>query len=300
MHQITSHSLLLFCFCLPVAAQDANPIRWNLQQGDKLQATLQQTTEIETNIDTRKKKVSNDMLLIMDWQIDKVDGDRIEMTQSINRIKLEIHRPSESAIETTLLDTDSPGKPTPGLAVHLHEQVAKLVGTEFTVAMSSRGEILEVDISEASKATIRQAPASMKLRELLTESGLKEILGQSAIIFPEEANNKDWSVNMQTNNALGKVAKETTIKYEGKTDRNGASVHTFAVTSSAKIVEASTAEDAPTMDDYSGWGTAWFANDAKPVFESNFENRMNLSRNYRDQKIISTVSTTTKMQVVKQ
>lgn len=299
MQHIKSISLLLFCICFPAAAQDANSIRWTLQPGDNLQTTLEQTTEIETNIDTRKKKIGNDMLLIIDWQIDKVDGDRIEMTQSINRIKLQVHRPSKNAIETTLIDTESTNKPAPGLAVHLHAQIAKLVGTKFSVVMSTRGEVLTVKIPESSMARIRQAPASMTLRKLLTEDGLKDVLGQSAIIFPENNADNEWSVGSEAKNAMGKVARETSISYEGKTDRNEARVHTFAMKSSAEIAEPATTEDPPTMDDYSGWGSAWFANDANPVFESNFENRMNVSRKYRDQEIISTVSTTTKMRVVK-
>ena len=165
--------------------------------------------------------------------------------------------------------------------------------------MTSRGEIVDVTIPDASKQKIRQAPASMLLREVLTRDGLLEILGQSAFAFPESADSKQWSQTTEVSSAIGEMARETTIEYKGKTQRNSTAAHTFVVTATAKTLEPSAKKDAPKMDDFSGSGNAWFSPDAPLVYESEFGNRMNVTRQYRDQIIVSSVSTKTKMQVVK-
>jgi hypothetical protein len=221
------------------------------------------------------------------------------MTQSIRRINLEIHRPSETAIETTRVDTDSPQQLTPGLAAELHKQIEKLIGVDFNVVMNDRGAILDVSIPEDSLAVIRHAPASMKLRELLTADGLKSILGQSAIVFPEKDNASQSPSTMEVVNAIGKVAMESRIKYQGREKRNGTESHAFKIESTARVIEAAAADDAPRMDSYTGTGKAWFWPDEVLVYESQFENRIKMSRQYRDQRIGSTVTTEIKMQVVK-
>ena len=292
--------ILLAYAASSLAAQESDTIQWQLVAGDKLQSTHEQRTSIETSIDNRRKQIGNDMLLVIDWIIDKVEDNRIEMTQSINRIKLEIRRPSKTATETTIVDTESNDEPTPGLAKGLYGQITSLIGTEFKVVMTTRGEIVEVTIPESSKSTVRSAPASMLLRQILTTDGLKKLIGQACITFPENESQKQWKTNSENTNALGKLRKETVVNYEGKSKRNGANAHTFALNSIAKTIDAATTSDAPTMDDYSGWGKVWYSPDTKQVYESEFENRMNLTRQYRDQKIISAVSTTNKMRVIKQ
>lgn len=283
-----------------MAAQDAEPIRWDLRAGDKLQATHQQTTRIETNIDNRRKEIGNDMLLVVDWEVTKAGDEQIEMTQSINRIKLDIRRPSKTAVETMVIDTDAKDEPGSGLANDLKNQVLSLIGTEFNVVMTTRGEIVQVTIPDASKETIRAAPASMFLRQVLTSDGLRDIIGQSAFTFPRDASQKQWTIRSTTANALGKLDKITEISYQGKSDRNGVDAHTFALTSNIQTIDAADGDDAPSIDEYSGSGRAWFSPDSSPVYQSEFENRMNVTRRYRDQKIVSVVSTTNQMRVVKQ
>ena len=279
--------------------QEAEAIRWNLNSGEKLQVTLEQKTEIATNIDTRQKRIGSDMLLIIDWQIENVENDRIEMSQSIKRVKLEVRRPNKTATETILIDTASRENPTAGLASQLQAQIENLMGTKFDVVMTTRGEILEVSIPETSKEKVRLAPASMLLRQLLTQEGLKEMLGQSSIVFPETSEDNEWQMNVQLNNAMGKITKETAIKYEGEVKRDDRLVHGFVMTAQAKLIETAESADAPVLDSYSGSGRAWFSTDSDTVYGSEFENRINVTRRYRDQKIVSSVSTTNEMRVVR-
>ena len=299
MKQVLLANCVLLALSLPVVAQNEERLRWQFNAGDQLQSTLEQKTQIETNIDTRRKAIGNDMLLVIDWQIEKVDENSIDMTQSISRIKLVVRRPSKTAIESTTIDTSAVEPPNAGLATELHQQVASLIGTRFNVSMSTLGDILDVSVPESSKAALRQAPASMRLREVLTADGLKELLGQMAIVFPENLESRQWSIRRESQNPMGVFEKQTVVQYQGKSSRHQAQAHTFDLNSSIKMLKPSVDSDAPEMQNYSGTGNAWFAPDSELIYESQFESRMNVARQYRDQKIISNVSTSTQMKVVK-
>ena len=75
--------------------------------------------------------------------------------------------------------------------------------------MNPRGEILDVEIPEQSMQAIREAPASMQIRQVLTKEGLSDLFGQSAIVFPEKSLSAGdtWIDQTEIKNEVGTIKK---------------------------------------------------------------------------------------------
>lgn len=290
--------VVLISVCSFVAGQEAKQIRWKFDVGDEFELKLAQTTGITTNIDTRRKQIGNEMMLLMDWKIESVEGESITILQSIRRIKLTINQPTKSGVQTTEVDTDNEDE-AKELGRELLQQIQPLIGTEFTVVMTTRGEITDVVIPRASMGAIRKAPASMILRQVLTENGMKELLGQSAIVFPELGIKlgDDWQSTEDYSSPFGTIKKTNRYLYDGTKKRGTQSFDEFAV--KTKITASGDNETQANIEDFSGSGRIWFAVDGDTIMESQFDNKMKTSRQYRDKIITSAVSTNINTKVQK-
>ena len=227
------------------------------------------------------------MLLEMDWNVVSATDEQFEIEQTITRIRLTINTPNKSGVKTTTIDTESEGKTTE-LGASLLEQIKPLIGTKFNVSMTPRGEIAEVSIPKDSLAQIRLAPASMPIRELLTEKGLKDLIGQSAIVFPENSISagEDWTIDAGQKNTA--FSKTNTVTFIGTSLSDGVDVHTFKVntdiTESSNGVEQEVEPGTTkmTIQEFSGGGKIVFSPDGLVVVDSDMKNKMMTNRNYRE------------------
>ncbi len=293
--------LWLICFSWPgesVWAQESGKkLRWKFEQGDKYDVELTQQTGIKTAIQNRSQEIGNEMLLSMKWTISKANDSDYVIDQSIERIKLTITAPSKGAVEITKIDTASTDKPTE-FGERLLEQVRPLIGSVFSVAMTDRGEITNVEIPKPTMEALRAAPASMQLRELITEQGLKDLFGQSAIVFPEAAieSGATWNTSNSVKNELATVTKKSTFTYNGTEEADGLNFDSFSIDAEIESSEVS-AEN--SIDNFTGSGKIKFANNATTMLDSRISNAMTTMRKYRDQKIKTTVNTDVSMRVTK-
>ena len=281
-----------------VNGQEARQVRWQFAVGDEYQVVLEQQTAITTNIDTRRKEIGNVMQLTMDWKIEAVDENQITINQSIRRIHLKTDTPTKNGIRTTEIDTDAEEVKSE-LAQELLKQVRPLVNSDFKVTMSPHGEIMDVTVPQESMDALRNAPASMQLREVLSVAGLKELIGQAAIVFPDEAikPGDTWKSMAQIKNAFGTVERHNTYTFGGAQERDGISGMEFSVKSEIEVAEPD--DENALIDKYTGNGSFWFAPDAKTILESRFENSMQTRRTYRDRTILTSVSTEVSMEVTR-
>ncbi len=279
-----------------IAGQETRQIRWQFEVGDEYQVLLEQTTKVTTNIDTRRKEIGNVMQLTMDWKIEAVDEDRITINQSIRRIHLKMDTPTKNGIRTTAVDTDAENEKSE-LSIELLKQVRPLVNSDFKVAMSTRGEVVDVTVPQESMEALRNAPASMRLREVLSVEGLKELIGQTAIVFPEQAiqQGDTWKTTAQIRNAFGMVERSNFYSFDGERERDEIAGLEFSLKSAIEVADPSV-ENA-VIDEYSGSGSFWFAPQARTMLESRFENAMQTSRTYRDRTILTSVTTDVTMKV---
>ena len=273
-------------------AQSEKQFRWKMAEGDAFVVQLVQESKIKSNIEKRVQEITNKMTLHMDWKVLSVDGDKnVIVEQSIKRIELNSVTPTEVGTQTVSVDTDNKDR-LKDLAKKLYKQVFKLINTKYTVKMSARGEILDVEIPKESMEAIRQAPSSMQLRKALTEKGLKDMFGQSVITFPAEAINKgsDWSSTAKVTNSLGAFNKTNTYTYAGTSEKDGKSLDEFSI--ETKLEKTADGKIGSEVIEFKSGGELLFDSDNGYVTESSIQSTMNSQNSSYKDTTINTVTTT--------
>ena len=180
-------TVLLTLITTSLVAQTPEPFRWKFAQGDAFKVDLSQTSVVTSTVDQRSRKTTNTMQMFMNWNVTEVDNENgtATLAQSIDRITLNMVTPTKGGEKVTKLDTDDTDK-NRGLADKLAKQIGPLVGTTISVVLSDRGDIQSVTVPDETMEVLRQAPASMQLRRVFTEQGMKQIIGQSAMTLPAD------------------------------------------------------------------------------------------------------------------
>ena len=291
--------LVFFCNANDSIAQDnQKQLRWSLQLDASYDVELKQQTGIKTNIQNRSQEIGNDMTLQMKWNVASVENSVYEINQSISRIRLKVTSPSKGGVQITEIDTGAENEKTTEFGARLLEQIQPLVGTQFVVTMTNRGEIKNVEIPKDSMEKIRSAPASMQLRQVVSEDGLKELIGQSAIVFPENAlkPGDKWDTTDTVKNDFASITKNNQYTYNGASESDGAPSDSISVSTKIKAADVS---DDNSIENFVGTGKIEFANESDLLLSSQIRNEMTTLRKYRDQKIKSTVTTDVSMRVTK-
>ena len=297
---------IAICSFLPVWTVNAQtdqtdqPLRWKLKQGEKLTVVLEQNTGVKTGLGNRAQETGNEMTMTLQWNVKSEAKNEFVIEQTIERIQLTINAPSENGIQTTELDTsEAEGKGK--LAEHLLQQIQPLVGTVHLVTMTDRGEITNVSVPKESKEAIRQAPSSMQIRQIISEAGIKEMIGQGAIVFPSESitPGADWSSRKTVENGLGEVTTSTKYTYNGPQEIDGANVEQFSALTMMTVDEKKLKEGVQ-ISGFDSKGKATFAATAKNVLETEFSSQLTTKRTYRETIVESTVTTETKTKVTRE
>ncbi len=282
------------------SAQPADTLRWKLGQGDQYDVQLIQDTNISSQIDNRGRQTANKMTLDMQWLVQSVNDDRTAVIQqTISRIQLTLTTPEDAGSQTISIDTDDAGKQK-DLAKHLLQQVSPLIGTEYLVTMSDRGEVIRVDVPESSMEALRGAPASMQLRQVLTKEGLTEMFGQSAIIFPEQAISvgDDWKSESEVSNSLGTFTRIHTYSYDGSQQKDQKTMQHVSIKTELK--QKATSQQGSELVEFTGSGQLWMDNEAGYVRESSLANELKtINKTYPSSIINTTITSRVSMKVVK-
>ena len=202
-------SLAILACPLMLTAQDnidpSLPILWRLKKGDEFTVTLTQNSTSKVSLDKRSNRVNSITKLRMNWVVKSDAEEAMQIEQSIEAIATEIIDPKVPE-QKIAFDTDSSER-IERKSREMMEQVKPLTGVKFMVTMSSRGEILEVTIPDASQKIIDQLPNALRIKALFDKRGLKEILGYSTTVFPESGTDQQWSYDDTIDTEHGKFKR---------------------------------------------------------------------------------------------
>jgi hypothetical protein len=113
---------------------------------------------------------------------------------------------------------DSASKDPPvGMAKNLAKNIQPLIGVEFIQTMSSRGEIIDVRLSDTANAKLAGAPAGAEVRQVFSEDGVKSLLHQAATVLPERAvkPGDQWTGVTRTQSPVGTLVMNNVYTYRG-------------------------------------------------------------------------------------
>ena len=197
------------------AAAGAETLRWKFAEGDTHRYVLEQTTDNTAEVQGQEIKTQIFQTVEMTWEVLSVeaDGSAAKLAQTIDKVKVALESPFANFAYESGAD-EAPA----GDAAALAPVIDALVGSRVILAMTPRGEVRDVEVPEEMIAKLKNAgPAAQALQNLATAEGMKGLIGQSTLVLPEEAVEKDatWSRQVSLPTPNGTMALTNTFTYEG-------------------------------------------------------------------------------------
>lgn len=307
------HNFLFFALaivCLGASTQcsaQTDPIKWKLAAGDQFKITLNQTSSADTKVDSRQTKIQNATTLEMDWNVlNVVEGDAT-IEQSITAISLNVSNPAVPAqavaLNTSASEIEAKGFSKTSRA--LLKQIKPLIGLKFNVTMAASGKIKEVTLPEATSTALNKLPDTVRLRQLFSPEGLTQILGASAIVFPEKTIDAGgtWSEKKMITTPLGAFSRNRTYAVVGPKSLQGNDLIEIKMEPTMTVLPEQESEPdsvlAGKLISFSGTGTLLVDGKNGYLKSSSFENELASERLYREKKIETVVKNQIKMTVNK-
>lgn len=200
------------------AARADAPLRWKFKPGETVHYNLIQKTETTmklANGRTGGSKVSQNS--DVRWTVESVSPEGVaELTQTIDRVRVRM----DSVAGQPPFEYDSASdEPAPegAVASQLVPVFKALAGLKCTLMMDPRGEIREVRIADSVVQSLEKSFQG-GLGHLFSKESLKNMIGQSSLILPEEAveKGKTWTEKAKTPAPqLGTMITDKTYTFQG-------------------------------------------------------------------------------------
>jgi len=287
----------------------SEPMSWKFAAGDQFEVSLKQTSSADTKVESRKTLIENATTLEMNWDVLKVAGGVATIEQSILGISLNVKNPAVPSqgvsLDTSASDEESKEYSKPSKA--MLKQLKPLIGLKFIVTMAANGEIKEVTLPPASAEVINQLPDTVRIRQLFSPKGLTEILGGSAIVFPEKPieSGASWSEEKAVVTPLGDFTRKRTYTVVGNTTSDDAELTEIKMEPTLVPKEAAEASDSvessleAKLISFSGSGKLLVDIESGCLKSSSFQNELKSVRPYREKKIETVVKNQIQMTIKK-
>lgn len=191
--------------------------RWKYTEGERLTQTVVQETTMNMLVMDQVVSNKSRQTFSMEWLVKSVDDEgngTVELR--IGRIQLKIDMTGMS-LE---FDTAAEEKPA-GQAAMLADVLGKLVGIHYIVEMSPRGEVLSVELPEATKKAFQQIPGVEQMFGNLNADGIKQMMGQANLLpAGPVAVGDTWRAEDEQDVPLfGRKKSSVDFTYEGTEER---------------------------------------------------------------------------------
>ena len=185
-------------------AQDANDqLRWRFQPGQRFNVSLTKTGNVETQVDTRIRKVEIESQLEFEWNVIKVAKGETTIEQKLTRVVLESGAPGDVSAQRLSYDSSNVVY-RKGISNTVANQLKPLIGLTSQFVISDRGEVKSVMIAEDQQSIVEAIPASLPIKDLLTSKGQQSNLGSATWVCPESmSDDRTWKTKQLLDSELG-------------------------------------------------------------------------------------------------
>jgi hypothetical protein len=283
---------LTVCLLVATSARAADPLVWKFEAGQKFRYRSTATMELAIDLGpggVQKKTIVH--TIDYSWTVDKIEDDGAAvLKQKIDRMRLKISDPAGQAVEFDSRSTDEPQS----FAAMIAPAIRELTRAEFTVDMTSRGTVTEVEVPEPVVRAVAASPGAKLLGDLTTAEGFENLIRRSAFELPEALDEgAEWHTSEMIKLAdLGDQAISTTYRYEGPKDVDGVSYDAFAPT--IEILFSGGDADVRIANQESS-GEVLFNRDAGRLESSTLNHKLTLAITQAGKTVNQTIDQTTEM-----
>ena len=167
------------------AGADAT-LRWKFSKDKTYRYVLTQGMEMSMKLPDKDVTTKMSQVSEMTWKVKAVKSDgSAEISQTFDRIHIKVEGPA-GAFE---VDSKKKGAAVPdGPLAALSTMVEQLVGLQFDLVMSARGEMSLINVPDKFMEAMKTAgPGGQAFAGTFSEKGLKQLFEQSSMLLPEKA-----------------------------------------------------------------------------------------------------------------
>jgi hypothetical protein len=280
-------------------ARAGEPLRWKFKPGETLRYTLvQETVQRVKAMGQPEAKSTLNQTVNMHWEVKRVSSDGVaEMSQTIDHVRMKV----DSPLNSFEFDSSTGKVPEGPIAGPLVPLLRALVGAEFTLKMSARGELSEVKVPQKLIDSLRQSnPAAGG--GMVSEDGLKNLISQSSLALPEGPLDKGKTWTNQSKLPLPMVGTMVTDKrytFEGP-DPKAAGLLQISLEIKMSLEPAADSNVALKITAHDGKGEFLFDPQAGRIVSSHVDDKMKMSVSVQGQNIEQATDTITKMTLGKE
>lgn len=226
----------LAAVCLLTTAQShaAEALRWKFKPGEALPYALSQKAEILIDANGIEIDVMLKQTMDTTWNVKSVASDgTAEIAMKVDRMQLVMNTPFTG--EVTYDSTKPEETPPPELWDRLGKPIEAMVGGEFTMKVSPRGEVSDLTLPAKLAETLGEqsrggggGPMAMMGGNMLNEDAIRQIIGQAILLLPEKAG-EAWTREFE--NKMGPIGtQKINVTYEatGVEEHEGKKVEKIA------------------------------------------------------------------------
>ncbi|MGE0609568.1 MAG: hypothetical protein AB7O62_20930 [Pirellulales bacterium] len=278
---------LLFTLLLVPAARAEQPLRWKFSPDKPLEYLIEQKATTTFNVEGVEFTARTRTAFDVTWTVTSVgEGGVATISQKVKRIRLEFHAPRVAGGALGDLDYDSQdGKPGEGRIWEAIKPVLlELPGSEFTLQVSPRGELVDMKLSEKLAEAVAKLPSSPMFAggNLFSQEGLRGAMELAIQTLPEQpvAKEATWprKIERKIPNAGAIVIDLTSTLGDNQTISGRESVRIgLKSNSSYQPPEAENAGLKLEIIDQSGSGDCYFDAAAGCTLGSRFRQELSLA-----------------------
>jgi hypothetical protein len=279
---------LALVLTLAAHARAADPVAWKFTPGAKNRYRLAQNMTMSMDlgpggkVDTKTSQVMD-----ISWTVAEVkdDGSAV-LKQKIDRIRMTMEAPGAGG--TVEFDSQSTDEPQ-GFAAMVAPLLREMTRGEFTLTMTPRGKITDVEVPEGLVRALAAAPGASALGELTTAEGFKKMVGGVSFELPEtlEPGAEQTSTAEMANPTLGKQVIKNSYRYIGPKEVEGVAYEAFAP--SVEISFAGTDAVQAEVTEQKSEGEVLFNRDAGRLESSQLDHTLKLALTIGKQKVNQTL-----------
>ena len=277
----------------------AEVLRWKFKAGEKLAYKLDQKTVTTMKVMGQEVKTTLSQTINMHWDVKSVtpEGDA-QVAQTIDRFQTRV----ESPFVPFEFDSNDKKDPEGQIANVMVPLLRSMVGAEFSMIMKSNGELTDVKIPEKLLATIKNAgPAAAAGGGMFSEEGMKTMLSQSSLSFPDESLEKGKGWTRQSKipaPPLGTMTLDKTYTYQGP-DSTNPNLISIDLATKVTLDAAANPEVAIKIKSQNGKGSFSFNKETGHIESSGIKDTMVMSISAMNQSFDQITETETSMKLDK-
>jgi len=284
-------------FSLIASDARAEVLRWKFKAGEKLAYTMDQKTVTSMKVMGQEIKTTLTQTINVHWDVKSLNSDGVaNVSQTIDRFRTKIESPFVP-FEFDSNDKKDPDGPVATVMVPL---LRSMVGAEFSMKMHPKGELTDVKVPEKLLNTIKNAgPAAAAGGGMFSEEGLKTMLAQSSLSFPENSleKGKGWTTESKIPTPqVGTMVLEKAYVYQGVDPKNP-SLALIDLATKVTLDPAADANVSIKITSQNGKGSFRFNKESGHMESSSVNDTMVMAISAMGQSFDQTTETSTSMKL---